>query len=90
MMTGWNRRNLIMKKICKNWYFSKIGAFNVNIESYWGKTNNILNAFSGNSSYYTANLGFDKFNTSINIYGSYYKTSRYQSANQKCCIMAEI
>ena len=61
----------------------KIGAFNVNIESYWGKTNNILNAFSGNSSYYTANLGFDKFNTSINIYGSYYKTSRYQSANQK-------
>ncbi len=61
----------------------KIGAINVNIESYWGKTNNILNAFSGNSSYYTANLGFDKFNTSINIYGSYFMTSRYQSANQK-------
>jgi len=61
----------------------KIGDFNLNLEGQFGNTNNFLTGFSGNSTFYTANLGFQKFNTSFNVYGSYAITSRYQMQNQK-------
>ncbi|WP_336733593.1 COG1470 family protein [Chryseobacterium sp. VD8] len=61
----------------------QLGIFQLNFESQFGKTNNYLLNFSGNSSFYTANVGFEKFRTSFNIYGSYAVTSRYQIQNQK-------
>ncbi len=61
----------------------KIGQFNINLESQFGTTNNFLTGFSGNSTFYTANVGFQKFNTSFDVYGSYAITSRYQMQNQK-------
>ncbi|MCE3077289.1 COG1470 family protein [Chryseobacterium gwangjuense] len=61
----------------------KIGIFTINLEGQLGNTNNFLTGFSGTSSFYTANLGFEKFKTSFNLYGSYAITSRYQLQNQK-------
>ncbi|WP_449400527.1 hypothetical protein [Chryseobacterium wanjuense] len=61
----------------------QIGIFQLNLEGQFGKTDNYLTGFSGNSSFYTANIGFEKFKTSFNIYGSYAITSRYQLQNQK-------
>lgn len=61
----------------------QIGIFLLNIEGQLGKTENYLTGISGNSSFYTANIGFEKFKTSFNIYGSYALTSRYQLQNQK-------
>lgn len=61
----------------------QIGIFQVNLEGQFGKTDNYLTGFSGNSSFYTANLSFEKFKTSFNLYGSYAITSRYQLQNQK-------
>ncbi|AZA52374.1 hypothetical protein [Chryseobacterium sp. G0201] len=61
----------------------QIGIFQLNLEGQFGKTNNYLTDFSGNSRFYTANLSFEKFKTSFNLYGSYAVTSRYQMQNQK-------
>jgi hypothetical protein len=61
----------------------QFGIFQFNLEGQFGKTKNYLLNFSGNSSFYTANIGFEKFRTSFNIYGSYAVTSRYQMQNQK-------
>ncbi|WP_228448787.1 COG1470 family protein [Chryseobacterium mulctrae] len=61
----------------------QIGIFQVNVEGQLGKTENYLTGVSGNSSFYTANISFDKFKTSFNIYGSYALTSRYQLQNQQ-------
>lgn len=61
----------------------QIGIFQLNIEGQLGKTENYLTGVSGNSSFYTANISFDKFKTSFNIYGSYALTSRYQLQNQQ-------
>ncbi|ANF51028.1 hypothetical protein A0O34_11120 [Chryseobacterium glaciei] len=61
----------------------QIGIFQLNLEGQFGKTNNYLTDFNGNSSFYTANLSFEKFKTSFNLYGSYAVTSRYQMQNQK-------
>ncbi|MFL9834828.1 COG1470 family protein [Chryseobacterium terrae] len=61
----------------------QIGIFQLNIEGQLGKTDNYLTGISGNSSFYTANIGFEKFKTSFNIFGSYALTSRYQLENQK-------
>lgn len=61
----------------------QFGIFQFNAEGQFGKTKNYLLNFSGNSSFYTANIGFEKFRTSFNIYGSYAVTSRYQMQNQK-------
>jgi hypothetical protein len=61
----------------------KVGLFQLNLETQFGKTDNYLTGFSGNSSFYTANLSFEKFKTSFNLYGSYAITSRYQLKNQK-------
>lgn len=61
----------------------QIGIFQLNIEGQLGKTDNYLTGISGNSSFYTANIGFEQFKTSFNIYGSYALTSRYQLQNQK-------
>jgi hypothetical protein len=61
----------------------RIGEFNINLEGQFGNTNNFLTGFSGNSTFYTANIGFEKFKTSFNLYGSYAITSRYQLQNQK-------
>lgn len=60
-----------------------IGIFQMNIEGQFGKTDNYLTGFSGNSSLYAANLSFEKFKTSFNLFGSYTITSRYQLQNQK-------
>lgn len=61
----------------------QIGAFLLNIEGQFGKTDNYLTGFNGHSNFYTANLSFEKFKTSFNLYGSYALTSRYQMQNQK-------
>lgn len=61
----------------------KIGMFQVNLEGQFGKTDNYLIGFSGNSSFYSANLSFEKFRTSFNVFGSYAISSRYQLLNQK-------
>ncbi len=61
----------------------QIGIFQLNVEGQLGKTENYLTRVSGNSSFYTANISFDKFKTSFNIYGSYALTSRYQLQNQQ-------
>jgi len=61
----------------------QIGIFQVNLDGQFGKTDNYLTGFSGNSSFYSANLSFQKFRTSFNIFGSYAISSRYQLQNQK-------
>ncbi|WP_106914401.1 hypothetical protein [Chryseobacterium aurantiacum] len=61
----------------------KIGNFQINVEGQLGKTDNYLTGFSGTSRLYTANIGFEKFKTSFNLYGSYAVTSRYQLKNQR-------
>ncbi|CAA7390424.1 hypothetical protein [Chryseobacterium fistulae] len=61
----------------------QIGIFQLNIEAQFGKTENYLSLFKGASSFYTANLGFEKFKTSFNLYASYANTSRYQMQKDK-------
>lgn len=61
----------------------QIGKFLVNLQGQFGKTNNYLNGFNGNSSFYTTNISFEKFKTSFSIYASYAITSRYQMQNEK-------
>lgn len=61
----------------------QIGIFQVNLQGQLGKTDNYLIGFTGNSSFYTVNLAFEKFKTSFNVFGSYAITSRYQMQNQK-------
>lgn len=61
----------------------RIGMFQVNIEGQFGKTDNYLSGFNGNSTLYSANLSFEKFKTSFNVFGSYAVTSRYLLQNQK-------
>ncbi|WP_426478137.1 hypothetical protein ACP3T3_01255 [Chryseobacterium sp. CBSDS_008] len=61
----------------------QIGVFQINLDGQLGKTDNYLTGFRGNSSFYSANLSFQKFRTSFNIFGSYAISSRYQLKNQK-------
>lgn len=61
----------------------QIGIFQVNLDGQFGKTDNYLTGFNGNSSFYSANLSFQKFRTSFNIFGSYAISSRYQLQNQR-------
>lgn len=61
----------------------QLGIFQLSLQSQFGKTENYLTGFTGNSSFYTANISFEKFKTSFNVYGSYAITSRYQMQNQK-------
>lgn len=61
----------------------QIGVFQINLDGQFGKTDNYLTQFNGNSSLYSANLSFQKFRTSFNVFGSYAITSRYQLQNQK-------
>ncbi|MFP3833800.1 hypothetical protein [Chryseobacterium sp. SIMBA_028] len=61
----------------------KIGIFQINLEGQLGKTDNYLTGFSGTSRLYTANVGFEKFKTFFNLYGSYAVTSRYQLKNER-------
>ncbi|MDR3023894.1 hypothetical protein [Chryseobacterium sp.] len=61
----------------------QVGMFQVNLEGQFGKTDNYLTGFSGNSSFYSANLSFQKFRTFFNVFGSYAINSRYQLQNQK-------
>ncbi|MBV8328245.1 hypothetical protein [Chryseobacterium sp.] len=61
----------------------QFGMFQVNIEGQFGKTDNYLTGFNGHSNFYSANLSFEKFRTSFNIFGSYAVTSRYQLQNQQ-------
>ncbi|WP_079243405.1 hypothetical protein [Chryseobacterium indologenes] len=61
----------------------QVGMFQVNLDGQFGKTDNYLTGFNGNSSFYSANLSFQKFRTTFNIFGSYAISSRYQLQNQK-------
>lgn len=61
----------------------KMGIFQINLEGQFGKTENYLTGFTGNSSFYTANLVFEKLRTSFNVFASYAITSRYQQQNQR-------
>jgi hypothetical protein len=61
----------------------QIGIFNLSMEGQFGKTDNYLTGFTGNSNFYMANVSFEKFKTSFNLFGSYGTTSRYLEKNQK-------
>ncbi|WP_294285039.1 hypothetical protein [uncultured Chryseobacterium sp.] len=61
----------------------QLGIFQINLQGQFGKTDNYLLGFSGNSGFYTAMVSFEKFRTSFNIFGSYAVTSRYEMPNQK-------
>lgn len=61
----------------------QLGIFQLSLQSQFGETKNYLTGFTGNSSFYTANISFERFKTSFNVYGSYAITSRYQMQNQK-------
>ncbi|WP_312902790.1 COG1470 family protein [Chryseobacterium taichungense] len=61
----------------------QIGILQFNIEGQFGQTDNYLTGYYGSSSFYTANIGFEKYKTSFNIYGSYAETARYELQNQK-------
>lgn len=61
----------------------QIGIFQISLDGQLGKTDNYLTGFSGNSSLYSANISFQKFRTSFNLFGSYTVTSRYQLQNKK-------
>ncbi|MFP7658431.1 COG1470 family protein [Chryseobacterium proteolyticum] len=61
----------------------QIGIFQVNLQGQFGKTDNYLSGFNGNSSFYTVNLAFEKLKTSFNVFGSYAITSRYQLQDQE-------
>lgn len=61
----------------------QIGIFQLNLQSQFGTTENHLTGFTGKSSFHTANISFEKFKTSFNLYGSYAITSRYLMQNQK-------
>ncbi|AQX07667.1 hypothetical protein [Elizabethkingia ursingii] len=61
----------------------QIGIFNLSMEGQFGKTDNYLTDFTGNSNFYMANVSFEKFKASFNLFGSYGTTSRYLEKNQK-------
>ena len=61
----------------------QIGIFNLSMEGQFGKTDNYLTGFTGNSNFYMANVSFEKFKASFNLFGSYGTTSRYLEKNQK-------
>lgn len=56
----------------------ELGIFRIGAETQFGRTNNFLQELSGQSSSYTLNFGLEKFKTTLNLYGSYAKTSRYE------------
>lgn len=60
-----------------------IGMFQLNLDGQFGNTNNYLSGFKGNSSFYTANVAFERFKTSFNVYASYAISSRYQLQNER-------
>lgn len=60
----------------------KISTMTIGLESQFAKTFNYITNSTGNSQYYTANLGIAKWQSSLNLYGSYANTSRYQKTNQ--------
>ena len=55
----------------------QIGIFNLNMEGQFGRTDNYLTGFTGSSNFYLANINFEKFKTTFNLFGSYGTTSRY-------------
>lgn len=61
----------------------QLGIFQLNLQGQFGKTDNYLLSYSGNSSFYTASIGFEKFRTSFHLYGSYALTSRYRMQQQE-------
>ncbi|KFC34663.1 hypothetical protein FF18_06525 [Elizabethkingia anophelis] len=61
----------------------QIGIFNLNMEGQFGRTDNYLTGFTGSSNFYLANINFEKFKTTFNLFGSYGTTSRYLEKNQK-------
>lgn len=61
----------------------QFGIFQLNLQGQFGKTDNYLSGFTGNSSFYTINLAFEKLKTSFNVFGSYAITSRYQMQDQE-------
>lgn len=60
----------------------EIGIFRIGAESQYGRTNNFLTNSQGNSTIFSLNTGFEKFNTSFNFFGSYSKTARYTGGSQ--------
>ena len=61
----------------------QFGIFNIGTESQFGQTDNYLTGVSGLSRLYSLNLGFEKFKTSFNFYGSYAENTRYSDQKQK-------
>lgn len=65
------------------WLIQKLYFFNFSAEAHFGTTNNLLSEYTGNSTIYTANVGVEKFNTSLNLHASLAHTSRYQDTRRK-------
>lgn len=60
-----------------------VGFLTLNATAHFGNTSNFLSAFTGESTIYSANISAEKFNTTVNLFGSYAKTSRYQQLEQE-------
>ena len=61
----------------------QLSCFNFNAEAEIAQTRNFLSQRTSTASYYSSALGYDNGPWSINLYGSYAHTSRYQEANQR-------
>lgn len=67
----------------------QIGIFNLNMEGQFGRTDNYLTGFTGSSNFYLANINFEKFKTTFNLFGSYGTTSRYLEKTRNRFIMVQ-
>ncbi|PRD54660.1 hypothetical protein [Sphingobacterium gobiense] len=62
--------------------YQRLWDFDLDLEGQLGKTDNHITGLRGSSSYLRAGLGFEKFNSSFNVFGSIARTSRYRETNQ--------
>jgi len=62
--------------------YQRFWEIDLDLEAQTGKTDNHITGLNGASSYLRASLGFEKFNTSFNAFGSVARTARYWEDNQ--------
>lgn len=62
--------------------YQRLWEIDLDLEGQTGKTDNHNTGLKGSSSYLRASLGFEKFNTSFNAFGSVARTARYWENNQ--------
>lgn len=68
--------------VFQNLFIPKDWDLDLDLEGQIGKTDNHITDLTGSSSYLRASLGFEKFNSSFNVFGSIARTSRYRETNE--------